>query len=217
MMSAATHFQNRAEAGRQLAERLAAYRDRDTVVYALPRGGVPVAAEVAGALGAPLDLVIPRKIGHPASPEYAIAAVTERGDPVENRAEVERLDPDWYAAAVRAERREAKRRREAYLGGRPPVDPAGRTAIVVDDGIATGLTMQAAVRAIAARQPRRIVVAVPVIPLDIRDDIARTVDDVVTVREPEFFLGAIGAYYEDFRQTTDDEVTALLDEAARRR
>ena len=211
------HFRNRTDAGRQLARRLEAYRGKDTVVYALPRGGVPVAAEVAEALEAPLDLVIPRKIGHPDSPEYAIAAVTETGDPVENRPEVERVDSDWYDRAVAAERREAKRRRQTYGSGRPPIDPAGRTAIIVDDGVATGLTMRAAIKAITARNPRQVVVATPVIPLDILDDIAVTVDDLVTVREPEFFLGAIGAYYDDFRQTTDREVAERLDQAARYR
>ena len=208
------NFTDRTDAGKRLAGALDAYAGRTAVVYALPRGGVPVAVEVARALDAPLDLIIPRKIGHPQSPEYAIAAVTERGQPVENRAEVARVDPSWYREAVDAERAEADRRRRAYLGDRKPVSPKGKVAILVDDGIATGLTMRAAVADVRDRRPQEVVVAAPVASADAAQALAKEADAVVTCGEPEQFLGAIGTYYERFEQLTDDQVSRLLKDGA---
>jgi adenine/guanine phosphoribosyltransferase-like PRPP-binding protein len=146
-------FEDRTHAGRLLADALRDHAAQDVVVLALPRGGVVVGVEVARALSAPLDLVIPRKVGHPDFPEYAIAAVAEAGDVVANEQETARVDRGWFERAVAAEQAEAARRRASYLGGRPAVELTGKTAIIVDDGIATGLTMQAAVR--DARRPRR--------------------------------------------------------------
>lgn len=207
-------FHDRADAGQQLARALSArYRHRAGVVYALPRGGVVLGAEVARALGMPLDLIIARKVGHPYNPEYAIAAVTEGGAPVVNEYEVARIDRDWFARAVEAQRREAQRRHQAYSGGRPLLSATGKLAIIVDDGIATGLTMQAAILAARALQPAELVVAIPVAPRDTAAALQREVDAVVVLDVPEHYLGAVGAYYEHFPQTTDDEVIELLQAA----
>src|SRR3989344_1657662 len=139
-------FKDRADAGRKLAHALNKFKGRQGVVYALPRGGVVLGVEIAQALHMPLDLVIPRKIGHPISPEYAIGAVVENGEKVCNEMEVARIDPEWFRREVERERQEARRRRELYLGGREPAPVEGKTAIIVDDGIATGLTMEVAIR-----------------------------------------------------------------------
>jgi len=203
-------FLDRQDAGRRLADALSGYAGQDVVVLALPRGGVVLGAEVAAALGAPLDLVIPRKVGHPQHREYAIAAVTEAGEVVANDDEVARLDRRWFEAEVARERVEARRRRERYLGGRAPIDLTGKTAIVVDDGIATGLTMAAAVRDVQRRGPARLVVAVPVAPADAVASLRRTVDEVVALQAPVAYAGAVGAYYRNFGQVADDVVVRCL-------
>ena len=207
-------YADRRDAGRRLAGALAGLAGPATVVLALPRGGVILGAEVARALGAPLDLVLPRKVGHPSFPEYGIAAVAEAGEVVENRDEVARVDPAWFARAVAEERAEAARRRRSSLGDRPPTDLTGMTAILVDDGIATGLTMRAALCDVRARGAARAVVAVPVAPADAVARMRREADDVVTLQAPPDFAGAVGAYYRDFRQVTDEEVVRALAEAA---
>ena len=203
-------YQDRQDAGRRLADALRRYAQEDVVVLALPRGGVVLGAEVARALGAPLDLVIPRKVGHPDFPEYGIAAVTETGEVVANEAEVARVDPAWFARAVAAERAEAARRRQRYLGDRPGVALEGRTAIVVDDGVATGLTMLAALREVRGRGAARVVAAVPVGPADTVARLRREADEVVALQAPAAFAGAVGAYYERFDQVSDAEVVAAL-------
>lgn len=208
-------FRDRTEAGRRLAEALSKYQGEEGVIYPLPRGGIVLGVEIARALGMPLDLVIPRKIGHPFNPEYAICAVTETGDPVCNEFEVARVDKGWFESEVRSARQEARRRRELYLGERQPLAVAGKTAIIVDDGIATGLTMRAAIRDARAREPSPLVVAVPVAPADTVEALRREVDDVVTLDVPDFYLGAVGAYYADFPQLTDEEVMKLLETASR--
>ncbi|MEW6331799.1 MAG: phosphoribosyltransferase family protein [Pseudomonadota bacterium] len=204
------HFRDRADAGRQLAQALKKFQKQDGVVYALPRGGVVLGVEVARALDMPLDLLIPRKIGHPLQPEYAIGAVVENGELVSNRQEVARVDPEWFRQEVEAERQEARRRRELYLGGRasPPVQ--GKTAIIVDDGIATGLTMEVAIRDARRRQPVHLVVAVPVAPPETVERLAREVDEFVVLDTSPYYLGAVGAYYDRFLQVTDEEVIALM-------
>lgn len=206
-------FADRKDAGRLLADRLRQYRGK-AVVLALPRGGVEAGAEVAKALGAPLGLVIARKIGHPFSPEYAVCAVTETGPLICNEFEQADLDPLWLKQAEAAERAEAKRRREVYTRGRAPVRAKGKVAAVVDDGIATGLTMLAAVAAVKKQRPKRLIVAVPAAPRDAVDELSDIADEVIVLRDPDDYLGAVGAYYDYFPQLTDDEVTALLDEAA---
>lgn len=203
-------FRDRADAGKKLAQALKQYQHQNGVVYALPRGGVVLGAEVARALGMPLDLIIPRKIGHPLQPEYAIGAVVESGEIVSNQQEVARVDPEWFRQEVEAERREARRRRELYLGGREPGSVAGKTAIIVDDGIATGLTMEVSIREARRRQPAHLVVAVPVAPPDTVERMSREVDDFVVLDRSPYYLGAVGAYYDYFPQTTDEEVIALL-------
>lgn len=205
-------FRDRREAGQKLAQTLAKYRGREGIIYPLPRGGVMLGVEIARALGMPLDLVIPRKIGHPYNPEYAICAVTEHGAPICNEREVAQVDPEWFRQRVEAERREARRRRELYLAGRAPLPAEGKIAIVVDDGIATGLTMRAAIQDVKQRRPARVIVAIPVAPKDTADRLAREVDEVAALDVSDFYLGAVGAYYDDFPQLTDDEVILLLRE-----
>jgi len=204
------HFRDRAEAGRLLAQALKKYQKQDGVVYALPRGGVVLGVEVARALAMPLDLLIPRKIGHPLQPEYAICAVVESGEMVCNQQEVARVDPQWFRREVEAERQEARRRRELYLGGREPSPVEGKTAIIVDDGIATGLTMEVSIRDALRRRPAHLVVAVPVAPPDTVERLSREVDEFVVLDPSPYYLGAVGAYYDHFLQVTDDEVIALL-------
>jgi predicted phosphoribosyltransferase len=206
-------FTNRTDAGIALAAALSRYRDREPVVLALPRGGVPVAAEIARALDAPLDLVIVRKIGVPFQPELAMGAVVDGDTPIIVRNEdvisLSGVGESDFQAVCRGELAEIERRRRRYLGGRPPVGVAGRTAIVVDDGIATGATVRAALRATRLRKPRQLVLATPVAPADTIRELRSDADKVVCLEEHEFF-GSIGTYYADFRQVGDDEVIALL-------
>lgn len=207
-------FRDRRDAGQRLAEKLAAkYSKQDGVVYALPRGGVVPGAEIARRFGMPLDLIIARKIGHPYNPEYAIAAVGESGTLAVNSREGEHVPSAWLQERIAAERQEARRRHAVYLEGRAPLAPAGKTAILVDDGVATGLTMEVAIRELKHRHPARVVVAVPVIPADMAAKLADEVDELIALDAPDYYLGAVGAYYEYFPQLSDDEVIALLREA----
>jgi len=204
------HFKDRTDAGRQLAQALIPYQGKEGIIYPLPRGGIVLGVEIAKVLHMPLDMIIPRKIGHPYNPEYAICAVTEHGEPVCNEQELARADQEWFEQQVKIERLEARRRRELYLGERKPLDIKDKTAILVDDGIATGLTMRAALQDVRQRKPSHIVIAVPVSPLDTAKQLGKEVDEVVALDIPEFYLGAVGAYYDDFPQVTDSEVMKLL-------
>jgi putative phosphoribosyl transferase len=210
-------FADRVDAGRLLATRLASYAGRDdVVVLGLPRGGVPVAAEVARALAAPLDVLLVRKLGAPGQPELAIGAIAEDGVTLVN-ADVLRslgLDHDAIDRAVLAERPELERRLGVYRSNRPAVELADRTVIIVDDGLATGASMEAACRAVAARGAARRVVAVPVAAAEACARLRGVADEVVAVTTPSPFW-AVGAWYEDFEQTTDEEVVALLAAATR--
>ncbi|MBI4643013.1 MAG: phosphoribosyltransferase [Deltaproteobacteria bacterium] len=203
-------FRDRIDAGRKLAGLLSNYKNKNAVVYALPRGGVPVAKEVARALDCPLDLIIIRKIGHPGNPEYALGAVAEDGLLVVNREELARVDQQWFEAEKIRQMQEARRRRELYLRGRKPIGASGKIAIIVDDGIATGSTMLVAVKKVRQEKPAKIVVAVAVSPKETAARFAAEVDEFVAVTIPEIFWGAIGYYYEDFSQVSDEEVVALL-------
>ena len=207
-------FGDRREAGDALANSLARYRTADVLVLGLPRGGVPVAARVARALDAELDVLVARKLGSPISAELAIGAVTADGDRFLNEDVLRELDvSETYLEAVTAVQRAEARQREArFRGSRPAPRIAGRTVILVDDGLATGATMRAAVQSVRQRQPGRLVVAVPVGSREACEALRGEVDEVVCLHEPEYF-GAVGSYYRDFEQTDDDEVRRLLDEA----
>ncbi|MBI2719716.1 MAG: phosphoribosyltransferase [Rhizobiales bacterium] len=210
-------FASRMEAGKLLAERLEMRHFEEPVVLALPRGGVPVALEVARALKAPLDLILVRKIGVPWQPELAAAAIVdgERRELVFNeevmaltgvhKEEIERLAEKQIA--------EIERRRALYLKDRQPVAMAGKTAIVIDDGIATGTTAKAALQALRKRGPKRLVLAVPVAPPDTIEELRPHVDEIVCLEQPTPFY-AIGAFYRDFHQVEDEEVVAMLAAAA---
>ncbi len=192
-----------------LAMKLRHLRKEKPIVYALPRGGVIVAAPVAQALNAPLDLIIVRKIGHPANPEYAVCAVTESGELLCNEEERKQFDAAWFREETKRGREEAARRRSTYLE-RASLPPTGRTAIIVDDGVATGLSVSLAVREVRKGNPRSIVVAVPVAPADIAQVLALEADECVILEVAKPFLGAIGSYYDDFGQVSDAEVIAAL-------
>lgn len=207
-------FDDRLDAGRRLGAALQGLDLRDPVVLALPRGGVPVGAEVARLLKAPLDLVLVRKIGAPSQPELAVAAVAEGVEPA---LEVDDLtlrlagaSMDHVRQQIPAHLAEIARRRRVYLKDRAPLELSGRTAVLVDDGIATGTTMRAAIQAVRRRHPARLVVAVPVAPPGEAARLRRVVDDCVCLAEPAFF-GAVGAHYRRFEQTTDAEVIDLME------
>jgi predicted phosphoribosyltransferase len=205
-------FRDRSDAGRLLSAQLATYAHRsDVLVLALPRGGVPVAYEVARALGAPLDVFLVRKLGVPGYEELAMGAVATGGVRVINDDVVHALRiPDFVIDAVAEwEQQELARRERLYRGDRPPPDVRGHTVILVDDGLATGATMLAAVKALKLQQPAHIVVAVPVASPDTCEQLQAEVDDVVCAVTPEPFY-AVGFWYEDFSQTSDEEVRELL-------
>jgi len=210
-------FKDRLDAGRQLASRLGRYTALEPVVVGLPRGGLPVAAEVADRLGAPLDIIVVRKIGLPWQPELGIGAVAEGGIRVLNDVLVEEvgIEPIELEAATARERGELARRVHRYRGERSAVPVDGRVVIVVDDGLATGYTARAAIEAIRRGGARRVILAVPVAPEDSVAAMRGVADEVVVVDTPPRFF-AIGDFYEDFAQTSDEEVVSLLERAAAR-
>ena len=204
-------FRNRTEAGRLLGRQLQAIQIPDPVVLALPRGGVPVAAEVARALQAPLDLLLVRKIGAPHQPELAVAALAEESDLVTDAASMawNGATDAYVARQAEMQRAEIARRRQLYLAGRAPEPLAGRSAIVVDDGIATGTTARAALQALRRRGPARVVLAVPVASPESLAALAPLVDEVVCLSQPSFFR-AVGEHYDDFDQVADEEVARVM-------
>ena len=206
-------FIDRTDAGRQLAKALARYKAQRPVVLALPRGGVPVAAEVATVLDAPLDLILVRKIGVPFQPELAMGAVVDGREPVIVRNEdvisLTGVSEQEFNATCDQQLAEIERRRKLYLGDRPHPQIAGRTVIVVDDGIATGATTRAALQAIRMRKPSKLVLAVPVAPTETLKELRGEADDIVCLEDYEDF-GAIGLFYSDFRQVSDTEVIETL-------
>jgi putative phosphoribosyl transferase len=210
-------FKNRTEAGKLLAQALAKYKGQPAVVFALPRGGVVPSVEIARDLGAPLDLLLAHKVGHPYQPEYAIAAVSEDGHIIANAQEMQRIDKRWFESEVEHQMQEIKRKREKYLKGKKESSLQDKIAILVDDGIATGLTMQAGVLELKEKHPRKIIVAVPVSPKSTAQLLQNQVDEFVGIQVPnnEEFLGAIGAYYDDFSQVEDEEVIAILENYAK--
>ncbi|HEV2335730.1 MAG TPA: phosphoribosyltransferase family protein [Stellaceae bacterium] len=212
-------FRDRKDAGERLAALLLHLKDRNPVVLALPRGGVAIGSEIARLIGAPLDVVLVRKIGVPWQPELALGALADCGGGApeifidERMVSTLEIPPDYVREETARQLAELERRRLVYGAGRPPAEIAGRTAIVVDDGIATGATMRVALRAVRRRGPARLVLAAPVAAADTLAALKDEADESVCVAAPQG-LGAIGYYYEDFHQMSDAEVTALLAGAA---
>lgn len=212
-------FRDRTDAGKQLLERMPTLDAAEVVVEALPRGGVPVAEVVAEGLGAPLDIVMVRKVGLPGQRELALAAVTNGADPVltvnEHVSRSAGLNIDRIWELAEPELREIARRRELYLGGRPAIPIKGKAVIVVDDGIATGATMRASLRHVRARGPARLILAVPVSPADTLAELSAMVDEVVCLETPRPFH-AVGVHYTSFEQVSDAAVKSALARASNR-
>lgn len=204
-------FENREEAGKLLAQKLAAYKNnKDVIVYALPRGGVIIGEEIARYLQSPLDLIITRKIGHPFDPEYAIAAIAENGKLLLEEADTAGVDKKWLGNEIKKQRIEIRRRKRDYLAGRSLISPKGKIAILVDDGIATGLTIKVGAMELRRFKPRKIIIAVPVAPKSTIYELLNIVDEVVVLDSPSF-LGAIGNYYKDFSQVSDGQVKEIME------
>jgi putative phosphoribosyl transferase len=219
MLNAVHSFADRRDAGQRLAVAVAKLNLSDPIVYALPRGGVPVAFEVARALKAPLELLLVHKLGAPGHEEYAIGAVVDGAEPQlvldEDAMRVVHPSPAYVEAEKQRQLVEIERRRRAYLGDRTPIPVAGRTAVVVDDGIATGSTMRAAIQGLRTAKAGRIVVAVPVAPREAAAHMRTFADDVVCLETPDPFF-AVGEHYGEFGQLADSDVTGLLRAAERR-
>jgi len=210
-------LKDRVDGGKKLAERVLHYNgEPGLIVIGLPRGGVITAHEVAKALDAPLDIVVPRKIGAPFNPELAVGAVTSDGTVLYNEEVMRKLNVpiDVVDDKAEEEKKEAMRRLDLYRGDRPELDLNNKTVILVDDGVATGMTMKAAIMSISLRGAKKIIVAVPVLPADTYENLKEMVDDVQYVLMPEIFY-SISQFYEVFPQTTDEEVVALMDKAKR--
>ena len=207
-------FTDRRDAGRKLAGMLEKFQNQpNTIVIGLPRGGVVVACEAARRLNLPLDIIVPRKIGAPGNDELAIGAITEEGEAVLDEILVRELNvaPEYIAKTVAKEKQEAQRRLKLYRGGRGPLSLQDKTAILIDDGIATGATMRAAIRSAKNKKAKKIIVAVPIIAPDTLNKLRAEADEIIYLDAP-MFLGAIGAFYEEFSQTEDEEVIELMRE-----
>jgi len=206
-------FENRQDAGRKLARKLSERDFDDPLILALPRGGVPVGFEVAKALGAQMDLLFVKKIGAPGWPEYGIGAVVDGASPqivlTEEIVRQIRPSPDYIEAETQRQLREIARRRSAYLGDRQPIDIAGRTVIIVDDGIATGGTVKAALKGVRKNKPGKTILAVPVAPPSALEELRDECDEMVCLYTPSPF-GAVGSFYRDFDQTSDSDVISLM-------
>ena len=205
-----TIFTDRAEAGKKLAQALREYKNHNVVVCALPRGGVEVGLEVAKALKAPLDIVIIRKIGHPYNPEYAICAVDEGGTRLCNESEIKSVDPVWLQEETKRQENEVLRRIKNYRRGKAPSKLEGKTVILVDDGIATGLTARAAIQHVRRQGAKEIVVAVPVSPKNVATMLRSEADKIVTLHEMTDYFSSVGSYYKNFPQVRDEEVIRYL-------
>ncbi|HZW54737.1 MAG TPA: phosphoribosyltransferase [Nitrososphaerales archaeon] len=208
-------FQDREQAGKLLAKEVSKLTLGDVVVLAIPRGGVPVAKEVASTLGAPLDLVITRKIGAPGNPEFAIGAVTQDGEPLLNDETVRelRVSDAYLRRETEHQFNEIKERMKKYRGDRPFPKIEGKTVVIVDDGIATGSTTRAAIRSVMKMKPSKVVLATPVAPEETLRELSTLVDQVVCLDTPQIFY-AIGEFYENFEQVEDDEVKRILESVA---
>lgn len=203
-------FRDRHDAGRQLAAEVSRRYGGPAVVYVIPRGGVILGAAVARRLALPLDVVIVRKIVHPADPARTIAAVTEAGDPVLHRRNVADTQGERLRQRILEERREARRCRKLYTEGRPPPEITGKLAIVVDDGVLTGLSIQAAARELRMRRPERLIAAVPLIAKDVAERLAQEVDDLIVLDTVSGRLGTVAGCYDHFPRVSEQEVCDLL-------
>lgn len=204
-------FKNREQAGERLSRLLESYRESNSVILALPRGGVVLAKQISRYLNLPLDLVVVRKIGHPVNSEFAIAAITENGKIAENKNMVEGVDPKWYEDEKKIQLEEARRRRAVYWGEKSRVDLSGKNAILVDDGLATGLTMLAAIAEVKSQNPAYIIVATPIAAAETARLIRSKVDEFIALLVTDSFLGSVGAYYEQFDQVSDEKVKKLIE------
>ena len=204
-------FLDRVEAGQKLAEKLLKYKEMGPIVLAIPRGGVVVASEVASALSCDFDLVIPRKIGAPNNPELAVGALAKEGAVILNKELTKSLNisPDYLREEIEKQVIEIKRRRQKYLGDRSSIDLRGKTVILVDDGLATGYTSLAAIKAVREDKPEKVVLAVPVAPREAIERLKTEVEELICLETPELFF-AVGQFYYDFAQTTDEQVVEIL-------
>lgn len=203
-------FKNRADAGKKLAIKLRKYCGQETVIFALPRGGVILGKIISEELRSPLDLVTIRKIGHPENQEYAIGAISEQGWAIMDENETKYINKEWLRQEKEKQQKEAKRRREVYTKNKVPIEVKDKLVIIVDDGVATGLTMLAAIKELRQKNPKRIVAAVPVASTESAELIKKEADEFVALFVPHFFKGAIGSYYLDFGQVSDDEVINIM-------
>lgn len=201
-------FENRIDAGRQLAKALNVANPENSVILALPRGGVPLGIILADTIGCPLDVILAKKIVHPLHSEFAIGALTENGELLLNT-EIQ-VEDDWIKQETERINQENKHRRKLYGPHITKQELTGKDIIIVDDGIATGMTMFAAIKGVKAEQPNSITVAVPIIPKDTYPELKEQADSVLFVEVPEHFIGAVGAYYQNFPQITDEEVLDML-------
>jgi len=212
-------FKDRQDAGLKLAAVLMAYRQApNTQIIALPRGGVVIGDELAKKLSLPLDIVVPRKIGAPGNEEFAIGAITESGEPILDQGIIKQyqIAEDYLKITIAKEQKEAARRLKLYRGEREPLNLKGQNVIIADDGIATGATMKAAIASVKGRGVKKITIAVPVSSVEASAEIKKLVDEFVCLDTPEYF-GAVGAFYESFGQTTDEEVIKIMKNQVSRR
>ncbi len=209
-MKKITQFADRKEAGKLLAKKLKEYRNKPVVVYAIPRGGVIVAHEIATYLHAPLNFILVKKLTHPFSPEYAIGAVSERGEKIVNEEIVWNLDDKWLLMEEHKLIQELTRKKQLYNKFHHNVNTKNKIVILVDDGIATGYTIQAALKELKRFHPKEIIVAIPVLPYRLFKQFQPTSINIITLLKPEHFLGSVSAYYNQFPQVTDEEICTVL-------
>lgn len=204
-------FRDRFDAGEQLADAIGSDVEADMVVLALPRGGIPLGLIISKRYQIPFNVILSKKIGHPSHSEYAIGAVAEDGEPILNQAEIKGLDSEWLDKEIQAIREKMAQRRKQYSKYLEEISLHNKTVIIADDGIATGMTMKAAIEAAYSLNAKKIIVAVPVIPKDTYSELKKMADKVIAVEVPALFLGAVGAYYSRFPQVEDEEVIELLE------